>query len=184
VSHVATIDIEITNLQDLQEACADLGLEFVMDQKTYNWYGEHVGDFAIPDGFSENDLGRCEHAIKLTDAQSMQEIERRREAFLAKWNEKWGGANNEPDATTMLHVCQRPYEIGVARRRDGRPGWTLLWDFFQGGYGLQEVIGENGGRLKQAVATAASVRVMKSQGYRCQREQLPNGKVKLVFAKG
>lgn len=180
MSHVATIDIEITNLHDLQNACADLGLEFVEGQQTYNWYGQSMSDGSIPEGFSESDLGRCEHAIKLNDAQAMQAIDQRREAFLTKCRE----ANQEPDASVMMHVCQRPYEIGVARRRDGKPGWTLLWDFWAGGYGLQEVIGENGGRLKQAVATAASVRVMKAQGYRCHREQLPNGKVKLTFARG
>lgn len=180
MSHVATIDIEITNLQDLQNACADLGLEFVEGQQTYNWYGEHIGDYPVPEGFAESDLGRCEHAIKLTDAQAIRTIDQRREEFLRKCQ----AANYVPDAEMMAVACQRPYEIGVARRRDGKPGWTLLWDFFQGGYGLQEVIGENGGRLKQAVATAASVRVMKSQGYRCQREQLPNGTVKLKFARG
>lgn len=180
MSHVATIDIEITNLQDLQNACADLGLEFVEGQQTYNWYGESVGDYAIPEGFDENDLGRCEHAIKLNDAQAIKAVDQRREKFL----EYCRTNNYQPSAEQMAIVCQRPYEIGVARRRDGKLGWTLLWDFWEGGYGLQEVIGENGGRLKQAVATAASVRVMKAQGYRCHREQLPNGTVKLKFARG
>lgn len=180
MSHVATIDIEITNIGDLMEACKDLGLEFVAGQQTYNWYGSHLGDYPLPPGFEEHDLGRCEHAIKLSDAAAMRSIDTRREEFL----EKCRAQNFVPPAETLAIVCQRPYEIGVARRRDGKPGWTLLWDFFNGGYGLQDAIGENGGKLKQAVATAASVRVMKSQGYRCQREQLPNGTVKLKFARG
>lgn len=176
MSHVATIDIEITNLQDLQNACADLGLEFVEGQQTYNCY--HSGqspdeirqewesyfeDAAsldnflsglMPSGFALTDVGKCDHAIRLKEGRTEQS-----------------------------------YEIGVARRRDGKPGWCLLWDEYDnGGYdrggGLKMRVGISANRLKQAVATAASVRVMKAQGYRCHREQLPNGTVKLKFARG
>lgn len=180
MSHVATIEIEITNLQDLQVACEELGLEFIEGQQTYRWYGEHIGDFALPAGFEESDLGRCDHAIKLTDAAEMTSIDKRREEFLKSCAE----VNHVPSADTLAIVCQRPYEIGVARRRDGKPGWTLLWDFFQGGYGLQDVIGENANRLKQAIATAASIRTMKMQGFRCERKQLPSGAVQLNFVRG
>jgi hypothetical protein len=78
---------------------------------------------------------------------------------------------------------QDPYEIGVVPRRDGKPGWLLLWDFFAGGFGLRGAIGDGAGKLKQAVATAASIRVMKQQGFRVHQEKLANGSVKLQFTR-
>jgi hypothetical protein len=35
------------------------------------------------------------------------------------------------------------YEIGVVPRRDGKEGYALLWDFWNGGYGLQAVAGKD-----------------------------------------
>lgn len=155
MSHVATIAVEITNLQDLRDACAELGLEFCEGQTTYEWFGEKLEDYPLPDGFNPEDLGRCQHAIRLP-------YQARLDAFAT--------------------YGSRPYEVGVVPRRDGKPGWVLMWDFWQGGYGLQDVVGPNGGLLKQAVANAATVRTMKQQGYRiASREKLPNGTVKLQF---
>lgn len=162
MSHVATIEIQITNLEDLKAAAAELGLEWCEGQQTYHWYGEHVGDFPLPDGFNIEDLGRCEHALKLNPSQRL--------AAMNKYN------------TSTAYVIE-PYEIGIVRRRDGRPGWTMLWDFYCGGRGLQDVIGENAGRLKQAIATAASIRTMTAQGYRPVRKSLPNGTVQLTFTR-
>ena len=168
MSHVATIEIEITNLQDLQAACEELGLEFVEGQQTYNCY--HFGQSPdeirkdwegcfedtdsldkflsglMPSGFSLSDVGKCEHAIRLTEGRSEQS-----------------------------------YEIGLARRRDGKPGWCLLWDECGG---LKKRVGIGANRLKQAIATAASIRTMKMQGFRCERKQLPTGAVQLNFVRG
>lgn len=160
MSHVATIEIQITNLEDLKAAAAELGLEWCEGQQTYHWYGEHVGDYPLPDGFSIEDLGRCEHALKLNPSQRLAVMNRYHTACVIE-----------------------PYEIGIVRRRDGQPGWTMLWDFYGGGFGLRDVIGENAGRLKQAIATAASIRTMKTQGYRCVRKHLPNGTVQLQFTR-
>jgi len=57
------------------------------------------------------------------------------------------------------------YEIGVRQNADGK-GYTLLWDFWQGGYGLQTAIGKDGGRLKQAYAGAVAVNHYSRKGYR------------------
>lgn len=156
MSHVATIEIEITNLQDLKAAVAELGLEWAEGQQLYNWYGEHVGDYPLPAGFAIEDLGRCEHAIKL-------------------------GLQDRAEAYARHGVM--PYEIGVVRRRDGKPGWALLWDFFAGGFGLEDKIGKDAGRLKQAIATAASIRTMQAQGWRAQRKTLDNGTVQIQFTR-
>jgi len=144
VSHVATIDVTITDLVALEAACKRCGLEFVRDQKTYNWYGRHVGDYPLPDGFSADDLGKCSHAIRVP-----------------------GNAN--------------AYEIGLVKRRDGKPGYTLLFDFYQGGYGLMELAGDECANLRQQYSIVTAIKTARKQGHRVTEQKLENGKVKLVL---
>lgn len=65
MSHVTTIKIEIKDLNALIAACQEHGAIFVRDQKAYNWYGVSVGDYPLPAGITKDQLGKCDHAIKL-----------------------------------------------------------------------------------------------------------------------
>ncbi len=73
MSHVTTIDIEILDLDSLKKAAEKLGLE-VREKATYNWYGRHVGDFPLPAGFSQEELGRCEFALGVVGKPGAYEI--------------------------------------------------------------------------------------------------------------
>lgn len=152
MSHVATVELHITSLDDLKAACERLGLEFVAGQTEYNWYGTSVGDYPLPEGFAVEDLGKCEHAIRV------------RAADAEKCREQYN------------HM---PYEIGVVKRRDGKPGYSLLWDFYCGGFGLQDFVGEGCNKLKQAYAIAAATRAARQQGFRVTETQGQDGKVRL-----
>lgn len=66
MSHVATIDVKITDLTALKEACRVQGWEFREGQKTYKWYGQVVG--AVPPGMNRADMGKCTHAIRVPGA--------------------------------------------------------------------------------------------------------------------
>lgn len=175
MSHVATINVEIKSLDDLEAACRSLGLELVRDQKTYRWYGRSVGDYPLPAGFAAEELGTCEHAIRV------------------------------PLSVVGADRC---YEIGVVKRRDGRPGYTLLWDFFDGGrcqfavgdcdgpgsvedadYNphqtrLVQFVGGSGQKLVQSYARVAAIRTAQQQGFRVQEQRLQDGSIRLVFQKG
>jgi hypothetical protein len=65
MSHVATVDLKITDLDALEVVCERLGLELVREQKTYAWWGTSVGDYALPKGMTTADLGKCAHAIRV-----------------------------------------------------------------------------------------------------------------------
>jgi hypothetical protein len=65
MSHVTSIDIEIRDLDALESAVGELGAAFIHGRTTYNWYGRHVGDYPLPAGFTQDQLGKCEHAIRL-----------------------------------------------------------------------------------------------------------------------
>lgn len=65
MSHIATITVEIRDLDALRAACTRIGCEFVENQTTYAWFGRSV---ALPSGYSIEDLGRCTHAIRVPGA--------------------------------------------------------------------------------------------------------------------
>ncbi len=68
MSHIARIELEIYSLEELRRACKQLGLTFCEGQQTYEWYGRWVGDAELPEGLSVDDLGKCDHAIKVPGA--------------------------------------------------------------------------------------------------------------------
>ena len=133
MSHVADVDLEIKDLDSLESACKELGLELVRDQKTYKWWGTHVGDYPLPKGFTKNDMGKCEHAVRIP-------------------------GNSEA------------YEIGICKRRDGRPGFTPLWDFFGShGKSMMNVIGKEGEKLKQEYAAQVATKHARKKGFTVTR---------------
>ncbi len=143
MSHVVAIEKSITDLDALRRACPGLGLEFREGQRTYNWYGTHVGDYPLPVGFTMEDLGKCEHAIVVQDANA------------------------------------NTYEVGVVRRRDGKPGYTLLFDFYAGGFGLMPCIGKDAGRLLKEYSAEVSIAELKRMGRAVTKHYNENGDVVL-----
>jgi hypothetical protein len=65
VSHVDTILIEIDSLDCLRHTANEMGCEWHQGQTEYKWWGHHVGDYPIPKGMTEEQLGKCDHVIKL-----------------------------------------------------------------------------------------------------------------------
>lgn len=130
MSHVATIAIEIKDLDALEAAANELGLELVRDKTSYKWYGRSVGDYPLPVGYTKNDLGKCDHVLRIP-----------------------GNA--------------AAYEIGVCRRRDGKAGYTLQWDFYAGGYGMTaKVGGDKAPKLVQGYATHVAIKAARAGGFR------------------
>lgn len=143
MSHVADVELEVNDLGCLREAAKSLGLELV-EQDTYKWFGRHVGDYPMPKGFTQADLGKCEYAIRIPGNS-------------------------------------RAYEVGVMKRKDGKPGYQLLWDFWAGGYGLQDAIGKDGGLLKQSYTVMRAKKEMLRKGYRVTTKKDQDRNVFLEF---
>jgi len=77
----------------------------------------------------------------------------------------------------------RAYEVGVCKSRDGKQGFTLLWDFYGGGYGLEEHVGANCNKLKQAYATEVAIKQAKRQGFQVHESAQQDGTVRLRCTK-
>lgn len=65
MSHISKVEVEIQSLDELNEACEQLGIRFVRGQKTYKWYGRYMNDYPLPEGVKPQDLGKCDHAIQV-----------------------------------------------------------------------------------------------------------------------
>jgi hypothetical protein len=132
MSHVAIIDIVIQSLAALTRGAKVLGLEVDLEARQYRWYGTHVGDYALPAGFSKEDMGHCDVGV------------------------------------IRIPKNGYAYEIGICTRRDGLPGFTLLWDFWAGGHGLEAKVGKNAELLTQAYSQEVVLEQAALEGLTCE----------------
>ncbi len=147
MSHVVEVNLQITSLSALKTAAKRCGLEFAEGKETYRWYGRHVGDYPLPDGFKATDLGKCEHALRVPDKKNA-------------------------------------YEIGVVKRRDGQPGYTLLYDFYCGGFGLEEKVGKQCSELCQQYAKAVIEETIGYEFSVTHEERNEDGALVLTLSQG
>jgi len=57
------------SLSAMKAGAKRLGWEFRTGQKTYAWFGRFVGDTPMPEGLTVDDLGKCDHAIRVPGAK-------------------------------------------------------------------------------------------------------------------
>lgn len=74
MSHVSKIELKVKDLASLKRACKNLGLDFKENQKKFKWYGHHVGDYPLPQGFKKEDMGKCDHAISVKNNPKAYEV--------------------------------------------------------------------------------------------------------------
>lgn len=147
MSHVADVEMVVTDLDALDAVCQQLGLELVRGKKTYTWYGRWVNDYNDPAraaaarGFDPEQFGKCEHAIKM----------------------KGGDVGH--------------YEIGLVPRRDGGKGWELLYDNYSSGRNFSQKLGGAAlPVLKDELGAELSKRHLIRQGYKVSRS-VENGAI-------
>jgi len=85
--------------------------------------------------------------------------------------------------TIRIPGNDRAYEIGIVTRRYGKPGYALLWDFYQGGYGLVGRVGAQAERLQQMYALEVTLGTIEQMNY-CviAQTQIADGSIELVLA--
>lgn len=166
MSHIATVDVQIRDLDALDRACQRLGLEFRRDQTTYKWWGntgpradltteqltrlirEYDKSFERPDFMSAEDwrAGNCLHAIGLPGSDHGFEI----------------GLTKSPSGTSLTMLGDLS---------------LLAPDF------AKRVGGPTCGKLTQAYSVEVAKRAMQLKGFRVQESTLSNGNVQLTCLK-
>lgn len=124
MSHVAKIELEINDLDALKAACQRLGLEFCCGQTTYRWYGEFVGDHPLPEGLTVQDLGRCDHAIRVPGASYELGVLKRNGKYLLLWD-FWGEGGLERVLGRNAGKLKQAYAIERTRREAMRKGYRI-----------------------------------------------------------
>ena len=69
MSHVADVQLQVTDLAALKQAVEKMGGTFVEGQRTFRWYGRFLNDWASSraavNRISPENFGKCEHAIRV-----------------------------------------------------------------------------------------------------------------------
>lgn len=131
MSHVATIELEIKDLDALETAACELGLVLVRGQKTYKWYGHSVGDYPLPKGFTSTDLGKCEHVIRIPDNAHAYEIgvcPRRdgKAGYILQWDFYAGGYGMVSRVGDGAQKLKQAYASQVALKAARAQGFRVL----------------------------------------------------------
>lgn len=112
----------IVDIEAVFMAAKNLGM-VVEKRPHYKWYGHHVGDYAVPQGWSSSELGKNAVYVLSISAEKKKE----------------------------LGITGQPYELAIIEDKLNPGCFTYMYDFYQGGHGLDKVIGSpirEGGGIK------------------------------------
>lgn len=115
MSHISRIELDIKDLQSLKEACKRLGFEFCQNQQSYQWYGRWVGDSPLPEGITEDQLGKCDHAIKVPGAQYEVGVVRKGQSFILLYDE-WVKGGLKTKLGVNAGLLKQAYTIETLRK--------------------------------------------------------------------
>jgi len=123
VSHISKIELEIKDLENLKTTCKRLGLEFKQNQKTYQWYGEWMGD-PLPDGVKEEDLGKCDHAIHIKKCKYEIGVVKKGGKYILLWDSYYQGGL-ERQLGKNAGKLKQAYAIEIVKKEAKRKGYRL-----------------------------------------------------------
>jgi hypothetical protein len=126
LSHIAKIELEINDLTALREACQRLGFEFMENQHTFAWYGVWVGRYPLPEGLTEEDLGRCNHAIRIPGAEYEVGVIKRDHSYILFWD-SWrkGGLEKETALGQGAKRLKQAYALERVKHEARLKGYKL-----------------------------------------------------------
>ena len=124
--HVATVKLEVRSLEALKAGCQRLGLEFRGGQTTYTWFGTSVGDSPLPEGFTQEDLGKCEHAIHVPGANYEIGLVFRDGAYKLMWD-SFGPGGLEAALGKDCNLLKQAYGVEAAKLEAQRQGYSV-WE--------------------------------------------------------
>jgi hypothetical protein len=110
LSHISKIELEINSLEDLKLACRRLGFTFIENQNTYQWYGRWVGDSSLPEGINVDDLGKCDHAIKVPECTYEIGVVKKGSKYILLWD-SWHKGGLEQKIGKDAGILKQAYTI-------------------------------------------------------------------------
>ena len=124
MSHISKIELEIQSLEDLKLACKRLGFTFIENQNTYQWYGRWVGDSPLPEGIIKEDLGKCDHAIKVLECAYEIGVVKRGSKYILLWD-SWHTGGLEKKIGINAGILKQSYTIERIKREAKRKNYQV-----------------------------------------------------------
>lgn len=150
MSHVSSVDLFVTDLDALDKACDELGLELQRGKTEWAWWGSDAGDSNLAPGFNRSHFGKGEHAIKVKGTSP-------RMGSVGPWE---------------IGVVKRPDgKRGYALLYDQ---WGMH------GRALEQVAGRNLVALKHAIGRETTRKELARQGFRVRQTVNAQGQVQLI----
>lgn len=115
MSHISQIEVEIKDLQSLKTACEALGFDFMENQQQYRWYGKWLGKQPLPAGITEEELGRCDHAIHVPTAVFEIGVARRNNFYMLLWD-SWIGGGLTQAIGKHAGILKQAYSAATLRK--------------------------------------------------------------------
>jgi len=134
MSHVTNIVMEVKDLKALAKAAEEIGCELIEGIKTFKWYGRHVGDYPLPEGFTKDDMGKCDHIIRVKGADAMTYevgvVERKNKVtgkveYVLLWDFFAGGYGLRDKVGVEGSKLKQMYVVNAAERKLRRMGRTV-----------------------------------------------------------
>ena len=166
MSHIVTIKTEFRSLPAIEAACRRLGWTFRPNQKTYQWFGQWMGDSPLPE-----ELLTPEILVQLKNLNAAE-----RSKFMTEFMGNGDHAISVPGCS---------YEIGVLARADaqGRSRYLLAYDYWSSG-GLARAMPTKEGDpnlFAQAYAIEAAKLQAVLEGYSIEEHTQNNGTIVLTL---
>lgn len=124
MSHISKIELVIKSLDDLKDACKQLGFEFMKNQKSYKWYGVWVGDSPLPEGINSEDIGKCDHAIRVPGCRYEIGVVKRGSKYLLLWD-YWHEGGLRQKIGKNAGKLKQAYTISRIRKESQRKGYRI-----------------------------------------------------------
>jgi hypothetical protein len=133
MSHVAEVKCEIRDLNALGSACAALNLTLDLTKRRFKWYGRHVGDHPLPEGFQKHEMGTADVGV-ISDPQSGKAYEvgvcKRRDGkegyclMYDAWQQQGPGGIEHKIGTGAQRLVQH-YAEQTVRAQASRQGYMM-----------------------------------------------------------
>ena len=124
MSHISKIELVIQSLEDLKEACRQLGFEFMENQKTYKWFGRWVGDTPLPEGIKIEDIGKCDHAIRVPGCAYEVGVIKRGDHYILLWD-YYSEGGLEPKIGPNAGILKQAYTVARVRKEARQKGYRI-----------------------------------------------------------
>lgn len=131
MSHVVAGKQEVKDIDSFEQACKNLGLTFVRNQKTFSWFGQWLNDFQAKEaafnlGIEPSKYGTCEHAVKVPGSTYEIGLMRNNEGRLLVVFDFWGvnGRAIQEKVGDVGNLLMQEYALCVGERTAKSRGYN------------------------------------------------------------